>query len=89
MNQNLFNRLEIGMAVTYKKMGTQEHDFYFVIAKINASNKTVDVERHSKSTGKKDRETSTHYKDVLLDDINFIDAKDKLIGLDASKFFPK
>jgi hypothetical protein len=40
-------------------------------------------------TGKKDEEKSISYKDVLLSDIDFIDAKHKLIGLDPSKFFPK
>ena len=89
MKKSLFDRLETGMPVIYNKMGTKEHDFCFVITKINSSNETVDIERYSKVTGKKDEEVSTCYKDVPLDDISFIDVKDKLIGLDASKFFPK
>lgn len=89
MRQSLFDRLETGMPVIYNKMGTKEHNFYFVIIKINSSNETVDIERYSKLTGKKDEEKSISYKDVLLSDIDFIDAKHKLIGLDPSKFFPK
>jgi hypothetical protein len=89
MKQNLFDRLETGMSVTYQKMGAKEHNFYFVISKINFSNDTVDVERYSKLTGKKDEEKSISYKDVPLSDIEFIDVKHKLIGLNPSKFFPK
>jgi len=40
-------------------------------------------------TGKKDEEKSISYKDVPLSDIEFIDVKHKLIGLNPSKFFPK
>lgn len=89
MKQSLFDKLETGMPVTYQKMGVREHNFYFVISKINASNKTVDVERYSKLTGKKDVERSFYHKDVPLADIDFIDAKHKLIGLDASRLFSK
>ncbi len=89
MKQSLFDKLETGMPVTYQKIGAKEHNFYFVISKINFNNNTVDVERCSKLTGKKDEEKSIYYKDVPLSDIDFIDAKHKLIGLDASKFFPK
>lgn len=89
MKQDLFNKLETGMPVTYQKMGVKEHNFYFVITKINFSNDTVDIERYSKVTGKKDEEKSIYCKDVPLTDIDFIDVKNKLIGLDASKFFPK
>ena len=33
MKQNLFDKLETGMPVTYQKMGAKEHNFYFVISK--------------------------------------------------------
>ena len=88
MKQNLFDKLEAGMPVTYQKMGAKEHSFYFVISKINVSNYTVDIERYSKLTGKKDEEKSIYYKDVPLADIDFIDAKHKLIGLDPNTFLP-
>ncbi|WP_367107321.1 hypothetical protein [uncultured Psychrobacter sp.] len=87
MKQNLFDKLETGMPVTYQKMGAKEHNFYFVISKINASNDTVDIERYSKLTGKKDEERSISHKNVPLADIDFIIAKHKLIGLDPSTFF--
>lgn len=88
MKQKLFNKLETGMAVTYQKMGVQEHNFYFVISRINSSKETVDIERYSKLTGKKDEEKNIYYEDVPLADIEFIDVKHKLIGLDPNTFFP-
>lgn len=89
MKQRLFKELKTGMPIIYQGMGTKQHDFYFVISKINVDNETVDIERYVRSTAKKDQERNIVYSNVSLDHINFIDTKDKLIGLDASKFFPK
>lgn len=88
MKDSLFNEIEVGKPVTYKNIGTKEHEFFFVICKINICNKTVDIERYSKSTGKKDKEKDIYYSDVPLADIDFIDIKDRRIRLDPTKFFP-
>lgn len=89
MKQSLFEKLEIGMPVSYLNCGIRLHTFYFEIVKINKDNQTVDIERYLKLTGKPDTEIKIYKKNVSLADIEFLDPKDKLINLEPTRFFPK
>lgn len=89
MKQSLFEKLEIGMPVSYLNCGIRSHTFYFKIVKINKDNQTVDIERYLKLTDKPDAERKIYKKNISLADIEFLDPMDKLINLDPTKFFPK
>lgn len=89
MREDRFRYLEIGQPVVYMGLGKATHNFYFVIAKINEDNKTVDVERYSRLTGKKDEDKPIYKTNVSLSDIEFMEGINNIHGIDPNKFFPK
>lgn len=89
MREDRFKYLKIGQPVTYMGVGKANHDFYYVIAKINEDNKTVDIERYLKLTGKKDEDKPIYKNNVSLSDIEFIEGINNIHGIDSNKFFPK
>lgn len=89
MREDRFKYLKIGQPVTYMGLGKGTHKFYFVIAKINEDNKTVDIERYLELTGKKDENTPIYKTNVSLSDIEFIKGINNIHGIDPNTFFPK
>ena len=86
MQQDLFDKLEVGVPVSYQGMGTKKHNFYYVITKINKENKTVDIERYLQLTAKPDTDNPIYKENVLLEKIDFFYSEDKLRAqLDPSK----
>ena len=85
MNQRLFERLKIGMPVSYMNLGTRKHDFFYVIVKINKESQTVDIERYSSRTGEPDEDRKIYQEQVSLAEIEFLNAIDRLIGLDHNQ----
>lgn len=91
MHQKKFSSLEVGTLVLYvvgnKKLGSGEHNFYYKIVKINKDNETVDIERYSKIDNKPDQERKILKENVSLENIEFLDPKDKLKNIDPRNFF--
>ena len=86
MKQSLFNKLEVGTPVSYQGLGTINHDFSYVITKINEDNQTVDIARYLQLTLKPDTDNPIYREGVSLDKIDFFHSQDKLVAqLDPRK----